>query len=87
VSLVPIIHAAQTGAGPRARLSGVLDTLILGLAIAAPGESGEIFDPQYAEAMVLVFDEYFRRQPRNRNAVRASAESAPRGIRDESLAY
>jgi hypothetical protein len=83
-------HVPKAAAGPRARLSGVLDTLVLDLAIAAPGESGEIFDPEYAEAMVLVFDEYFRRQSRNRHAVWASAvgaESVPQGIHDESFAY
>lgn len=83
-------HVPNAGAGLRTRLSGVLDTLVLGLAVAAPGESGEIFDSEYAEAMVLVFDEYFRRQSLNPHAGWASAvpaESAPQGIHDESFAY
>ena len=49
-------------AGLRARLNNLFDTLVLAMAVAAPSGSSEVFDQAYADAMVLIFDEYFQRQ-------------------------
>ena len=64
--------------GWRTRLGKLFDTLVLGLAVASPPENGEALDPQYAEAMVLVFDEYFRLHTR---------PSAPTSDRAEGLIH
>ena len=49
-----------SGSGWRTRLSDLFDRVVLALAVAGTSENGEALDAEYAEAMVLVFDEYFR---------------------------
>jgi hypothetical protein len=69
--------SSQTsGSSSRAHLGELFDRLVLGLAIAAPSESGEVFDPEYAAAMVLVFDEYFQLHSLRRSAVSTAVPPA-----------
>jgi hypothetical protein len=44
------------------QLAGLLDSMVLTLAVAAPFEQGEVLDMDYVETMVLVVDEYVCRR-------------------------
>jgi hypothetical protein len=72
-------NAQTSGSGWPARLCDFFDTLVLGLAIAAPAENGELLDPEYAGAMVLVFDEYFRLRSERQHDENTSTYRARRG--------
>jgi hypothetical protein len=48
--------------GFREWLSENLDRVFLGMALATPQDDPSMLDLQYAEGMVLVLDEYFRRR-------------------------
>jgi hypothetical protein len=67
------VQLQRAATGLLTRLNDLVDNVVLGLAVAAPGGSGEVLDPTYADAMVPVFDEYFHRQSARRRAVSASA--------------
>lgn len=66
-TLAPLSRAGQDDrvapAGRlRAWLEDGLDRVILGLAVAMPDASGEVvLNREHAEALVLMYDEYFRR--------------------------
>jgi hypothetical protein len=72
-------NARTSGSGWRARLCDFFDTLVLALAVAAPGENGELLDPEYAEAMLLVFDEYFHLRSERQHDENTSTYRARRG--------
>jgi hypothetical protein len=74
-------NSQTSDSGWRVHLGELFDRLVLGLAIAAPSESGEVFDPEYADAMVLVFDEYFRLYSLRRSAGSNSDQPADRDSR------
>jgi hypothetical protein len=57
--------APRQAVSVRESFQQVLDDLLLGLAVAGAQDDPAMLNPEYAEGMVLVFDEYLSRQRRH----------------------